>query len=148
MPTVLDEMQIDHPKLNIDGKSLFPVLRGKEKEDRMFLSDIGSNVLNSHIPQKISMNQGTYKLIINKKFSQEDLDYFTAPPPNTDPLELFDLLSDPKERVNIAQKFPDITAALLQKINQIYSQAKKRHPEKTEIDEKLREQLKALGYIH
>ena len=148
MPTVLDEMQIDHPKLNIDGKSLFSVLRGKEKEDRMFLSDIGSNVLNSHIPQKISMNQGTYKLIINKKFSQEDLGYFTAPPPNTDPLELFDFLSDPKERVNIAQKFPDITAALLQKINQIYSQAKKRYPEKTEIDEKLREQLKALGYIH
>ncbi|MFO7980777.1 MAG: sulfatase [Candidatus Aminicenantes bacterium] len=148
MPTILDEMQIDYPKLMMDGKSLFPILKDREKKDRIFLSDIGSNVLHSHIPQKISMNNGPYKLILNKEFSQKDLDYFTSPPPNTDPLELFDLLSDPKEKSNIAQKNPNITAAILQKINEIYSQAKKRNTEKTEIDEKLKEQLKALGYIH
>jgi hypothetical protein len=94
------------------------------------------------------MNKGPYKLILNKEFSQKDLDYFTAPPPNTDLLELFNILSDPQEKSNIAQKNPNITTAILQKIKEVYSQPQKRNTGKTEIDEKLKEQLKALGYIH
>jgi len=148
MPTILEEVGIECPDTFFDGKSLFPLLKGREKGHRTFLADIGANVLNSHIPQKISMNKGKYKLILNKEFSQEDLGYFIAPPPETVQIELFDLLNDFKEENNIAEKNPGLTNAILQKINDIYSQAKKRNSEKTEIDEKLKEQLKALGYIH
>ncbi|MFW6139872.1 MAG: sulfatase [Acidobacteriota bacterium] len=147
MPTILDEMRIDYSDLIMDGKSLFPLLKGKEKGDRVFLSDFGSNVLRSHIPQKISMNKGSYKLILNKKFSQNDLSFFAAPPPETETVELFDILSDPQEKNNIAQKHPHISKSILEKIDRIYSQAKKRKTEKTEINERLKKQLKALGYI-
>jgi len=148
MPTILKEMKIDCPELITDGKSLFPMLKRGKDRDRCFLSDIGAYVLNSHIPQKISMNSGKYKLILNKEFSQKDLLFFIAPPPEKDQIELFDLINDPLEQNNIAQKHPDLTTAILQEINRIYGQAKKRTTEKTEMDKKLKEQLKALGYIH
>jgi len=35
MPTICDEMRVDSSGLKIDGKSLIPVLRGKEKKDRI-----------------------------------------------------------------------------------------------------------------
>jgi arylsulfatase A-like enzyme len=148
MPTILEEIGIECPDTLIDGKSLFSILKGRESEDRTFLADIGANVLNSHIPQKISMNKRKYKLILNKEFSQEDRKFFIEPPPEKTQIELFDLLNDFKEENNIAEKNSALTNEILQKINEIYSQAKKGKSEKTEIDEKLKEQLKALGYIH
>jgi arylsulfatase A-like enzyme len=147
MPTILKEMKIDCSDLIMDGKNLFPLLNGKENKDRTFLSDIGTNILDSHIPQKISMNTGNYKLILNKEFSQEDLSFFLAPPPRKAQIELFDLLNDPMEKNNISDKNPSLSNDILQKIECLYSQAKKRKSEKTDIDEKLKEQLKALGYI-
>jgi len=148
MPTILEEMRIDSSDILIDGKSLLPMLKGREKEHRTFLADIGANVLDSHIPQKISMSKGKYKLILNKEFREEDLTYFITPPPKTAQIELFDLLNDLREEHNIAEKNPALANTILKRINDIYSQAKQRKSEKTEIDEKLKEQLKALGYIH
>jgi len=147
MPTILEEMKIECPDITLDGKSLLPMLKGREKEHRTFLADIGANVLDSHIPQKISMNKGRYKLILNKEFSERDLEFFITPPPETAQIELFDLLNDLKEENNIAEKNPGLTNTILQKINELYSQAIKTKSEKTKIDEKLKEQLKALGYI-
>jgi arylsulfatase A-like enzyme len=148
MPTVLDEMDIDFSDMIMDGQSLFPVLKGRETDERLFLADIGDNLMNAHIPQKVSMIQGKYKLILNKEFSRQDLDFFTVPPPDTPRIELYNLTNDMREKNNIADKNPSLIQVIVQKINAIYSQAKKRKPEKTEIDEKLKEQLKALGYIH
>jgi len=147
MPTILEEMKIECPDINLDGKSLLPMLKSREKEHRAFLADIGANVLDSHIPQKISMNKGYYKLILNKEFSEQDLKFFITPPPETAQIELFDLLNDLREENNIAEKNPALTNTILREINELYSQTKKTKSEKTEIDEKLKEQLKALGYI-
>ncbi|MBD3413050.1 MAG: sulfatase-like hydrolase/transferase [Candidatus Aminicenantes bacterium] len=147
MPTVLEEMNIPASDIILDGQSLFPLLKGKKTKDRMFFADIKGNVLNSHIPQKSSINQGKYKLILNQEFRQQDLDFFTDPPLNIPQIELYDLVNDIRETNNIAGQNPSLTQALVQKINTLVSQAKKRRPGETEIDEKLREQLKALGYI-
>lgn len=147
MPTILEEMGIDFSDLNIDGRSLFPVIEGKEKGDRKFLADIGSNVLNSRIPQKISMNIGKDKLILNKKFSTKDLDFFLYAPPALKPVELYDLKQDSIERKNIDDKKSVLVNQIIQQINEIYSKAKKRKISRPEIDEELLEQLKALGYI-
>ncbi|MCK4496290.1 MAG: sulfatase [Candidatus Aminicenantes bacterium] len=147
MPTVLEEMGIDFSDLNIDGRSLFPVIEGKEKGDRTFLADIGSNVLNSRIPQKISMNMGKDKLILNKKFSTKDLDFFLYAPPALKPIELYDLKQDSIERKDIADKKSVLVNQIIRQINEIYSKAKKRKISRPEIDEELLEQLKALGYI-
>ncbi len=148
MPTVLDEMGIDFSDMVLDGQSLFPVIKGRETEDRFFLADIEGNLLGAHIPQRICMNQGKYKLILNKEFSQEDLDFFTEPPTEPSRIELYDLANDMKEKNNIANKNPSLVQAIVQKINDIYSQAKKLKSREAEIDEDFKEQLKALGYIH
>ena len=78
MPTICDEMRVDSSGLKIDGKSLIPVLRGKEKKDRIFLAELGGNILNSHIPEKISTNRGKKKLILSQRFSPDELDFFTV----------------------------------------------------------------------
>jgi arylsulfatase A-like enzyme len=147
MPTILDELRIDYSELLLDGKSLFPVIQGKDKGDRSFLADIGNNVLNSHVPQKISTNSGTEKFILNRKFAEEDLSFFKYPPPKTGPVELYELANDPQERHNIADKRATLVNQLIRTIDDLYKQARKRKPLKPEIDEDLKEQLRALGYI-
>jgi arylsulfatase A-like enzyme len=147
MPTVLDELCLDVPGLTIDGQSLVPVLRGKENKDRVFLADKGNNVLESHIPQKFSMNMGKYKLILSERFSQEDLKFFLFPPPMMGPVELYHLADDPVETENIADEKPKFAEQIISQINEIYSMAKKRKIGKPEIDEELKRRLRALGYI-
>jgi arylsulfatase A-like enzyme len=147
MPTILEELRIDISELSLDGKSLFPAMEGKDKEDRSFWADIGDNVLNSHVPQKISTNSGTEKFILNKKYIEEDLSFFRYPPPETGPVELYELADDPQEKRNIADRRATLVNQLIRTIDDLYSQARKRKSLKPEIDEDLKEQLRALGYI-
>ncbi len=147
MPTILDEMELYDSKIRFDGRSLMPVLKGKEKDDRFFFADIGSHVLDSHIPQKTAMNSGKNKLIFNKRFNKEDLDFFLHPPPTLDSVEIYDLSQDPWETLNVTSKQVKLANQIIQKINDIYSKAKKKKTGKAEIDEKLKDQLRALGYI-
>jgi len=147
MPTVLDELCLDVPGLVLDGQSLIPVLKGKEANDRIFLADKGDNVLESRIPQKISMNMGKHKLILSEKFRKEDLKFFLFPPPMIGPVELYDLAEDPVETKNLADERPTFADQIIRQINEIYSQAKKRKTTKPEIDEELKKRLRALGYI-
>jgi arylsulfatase A-like enzyme len=147
MPTILDLMKIDHPENEMDGKSLLSFLSGKERKDRTFLADIPPNLLNTPIPQRITMNKGRDKLILNRKFSEKDLGYFTSPPPVNIPVELFDLKNDPLERSSKADSLPELCNQILNQINEIYSNAIKRATSKVQIDDDLREQLKTLGYI-
>lgn len=146
-PTVLDEFGIDVSDFNLDGESLLPLIKEKKDNDRTFLADIGGNLLNSHIPQKIAMNHGKVKLILNKKFTKEDLAFFIYPPPQIPPLELYDLTEDPFEKKNIIEDNSSLVKQLVSNINEIYSKPGKRKTGKPEIDEKLKEQLRALGYI-
>ncbi len=147
MPTILEELQIETSELSLDGKSLIPVVEGKEDANRSFLADIGDNVLNSHVPQKIATNNGTEKFILNKKFTEDDLSFFQYPPPMTGPVELYELTSDPEEKLNVADEKAALVNRLIRTIDNLYSQAKKRRSLKPEIDDDLKEQLRALGYI-
>jgi arylsulfatase A-like enzyme len=147
VPTILEELRVDISELSLDGKSLFPVIEGKEREERSFWADIGGNVLNSHVPQKISTNSGTEKFILNRKYTEENLSFFECPPPETGPVELYELIKDPGEELNIADHRADLVNQLIRTIEDLYSQARKRKSLKPEIDEDLKEQLRALGYI-
>jgi arylsulfatase A-like enzyme len=146
-PTILEEIGIPSQKLEMDGTTLFPVIRGQEKGKRTFMADVASNVLDSHIPQKISMNKGDEKLILNKKFKKEDLEFFLAQPPVLIPVEMYDLVRDPREKKNISDTKSELANQIIQNIRLIYKEAKKRKTGKMEMNEELKKQLEALGYI-
>jgi arylsulfatase A-like enzyme len=147
MPTILEELGIDFSNFSIEGQSLIPLLQNGEIGDRPFMADIGSNVLNSHVPQKITMSFNKYKLILNRKFSQQDLNFFIASPPSIPSVELYDLAEDPFERKNIASEKPEIVSRLTKRIGDTYQRSREKKKAKIEMDEDLKKQLKALGYI-
>jgi arylsulfatase A-like enzyme len=147
VPTVLDELRIGWSKSNIDGRSLVPLLKGKEKDHRTFLSDVGENILNLHLPRKMAMNEGTFKFILNKNLSQEEKDFFQFPPVPVKMLELFDLSTDPSERNSIVEKEARLAQRFLRQIEAVSARVKGQIRETAVIDKELEQQLRALGYI-
>ena len=147
MPTILEEFGISVARSTLDGKSLFPILRGKEREDRTFLADIGDNILKSHIGRKIAMNSGKDKLILNRPYTLKDRTFFISPPPRVPAIELYDLAADPQEKKNIVDEKPAAARELNRRIIEIYKNSGVRKAAKVELDETLKERLRALGYI-
>ncbi|MCJ7581526.1 MAG: sulfatase [Candidatus Aminicenantes bacterium] len=147
VPTILDEMDIDSTQFEFDGRSLIPFLEGKEKKDRVFLSDVGENILNLHLPQKIASNEGGKKLILNKSIRSQDRGFFRYPPPSIKAIELFNLSLDPGEHSNIVDVESSIANRIIDRIEEIYKSAKRKKPGQAVLDEELKKQLRALGYI-
>ncbi len=147
MPTLLEDRGWSQNDLELDGKSLMPILEGRETQNRIFLADIGRNVMQSHVPKKIATNRGSRKFILNDQYIEEDLTFFQHAPKKPDPIELFDLLADPGEHVNVANQNPSLANALLRWINEFYSAARKAQTRKAVIEQSVKDQLKALGYI-
>jgi arylsulfatase A-like enzyme len=147
VPTILDELRIDWSKSNVDGRSLVPLLKGKEKDHRTFLSDVGENILNLHLPRKMAMSEGTFKFILNKNLSQEEKDFFQFPPVPVKMLELFDLSVDPLERISIVEKEARLAQRFLRHLEAVSARVKGQIQQTAIIDKELEQQLRALGYI-
>jgi len=147
LPTVLDEYGIDKRQNDFDGRSLLPLLKGKEKGHRTFLSEVGENILNLHLPRKTATNEGMYKFILNGKLSQNESDFFQVLPAPVKTLELFDLSADPFEKNNIVDERARLAQRFLAQIEILQGLTKGRAGETAVIDEELEAQLRALGYI-
>ncbi len=149
LPTILDQMSIKTGPLQLDGASLLPLLKGKEKVQRTFITDLALRDFEM-APTVISMNKNNFKFILNKKVSSPHVKRLVR---NFDgsQIELYDLEKDPKETKNLAANitYREMCFEFLDKINRLYEQANLMKKERDEIilDQSLRERLKALGYI-
>jgi arylsulfatase A-like enzyme len=150
LPTILDSAGILPRNPDLDGRSLLPILSGKEKEDRAFLSDYSYDPLenpDSAMPPRVATNAGRWKFIMNKPWPQKYLDALISPPPHLPPLELYDLESDPLERQNMAEKMPELVGRLRDELRALYKDAAGRKGQRSTMSKELQDQLKALGYI-
>ncbi len=100
-PTLLDITA--HKKLDVEGKSLLPILEGKKTwDDRtVFWHSSKARPKNTGDAKSSAVRQGDYKLI-----------HFYE----SDKIELYNIKNDPSEKHNLAQEKPKLTQSLLQKL--------------------------------
>ena len=125
VPTVLATIGVERPN-RFDGMNLLPMLEaGQSPGPRPVVSVIGTHTATLRAPP--------WKLYRSR-----------------DGIALYDLRADPGERRDVAADHPEIVAALRRQLDELTSQAPRRPPADTtrtdEIDPKLVEQLRALGY--
>jgi len=138
MPTVLDVADIKYNKDLFDGQSLFTLIRGKEKKDRIFISDLAHKNILIPCPALIATNRNQLKFIITK--SREGIKY----------IETYDLSRDPEEKYHIATKDDKVRKELIASLNKYYQRRMdvKKGKISTQLNKELEERLKALGYLH
>jgi len=147
VPTVLEALGIDIDPGRLDGRSLRPVLRGKERDDRAILAELAGGVIGYALPPRVAVSSGKEKLILNGAFSPKDLAVLITPPPNIPPVELYNLETDFAERTNLAGN--SAKASLARQLAEMASAAMRtvKTREGRAIPKEIEDQLRALGYI-
>ena len=149
LPTVLETAGVPFGAETFDGRSLGPVLEGRDTADRAVAADIAENVLGYRTPLRIALSAGRDKVIVNEAFKPEDLAVFPAPPPVSPAVEVYDLKADPGERSNLASDAAKAKSAR-ELVRAASGLAKSLPPHgvgKTKMTKELEDQLRALGYI-
>lgn len=112
MPTLLDAAGVAVPAgLKLDGRSLLPLLEGRDKEwpDRTLVLQThrGNSPVAMH---NMAVRTQRWKLVHPTGFNRESQ-------PSDVPLELYDIASDPMERINLASSQPEV----LQRLQDAYT---------------------------
>ena len=158
MPTILDVAGVPASGLNIDARTLRPLLSGKEDKPRIVVAESCWHLKNGcppssdaasspRQPYQSTLVVGPEKLILTRPARPEDIEPYFHPPPATAPVELYDLAADPLERTNLAQAKAALAQRLWRQLNDIVGKASGPAVERIVLDERLIEQLRALGYI-
>ena len=137
MPTVLETVSVKYKKSNLDGKNLIDLILGKEIEDRIFISDLSFKNVHNPLPVLVATNRKDIKLILEKSAQ------------GIKNIEIFDLSKDPKEKNNIFRKQRKLGQEIIKSIDDYYRNKLRiqRKKELVILDEKLKEKLRALGYL-
>lgn len=146
LPTILQELGIGLVQSEIDGKSLIKIIQKKENEDRVFFSEIKYA---SIFPDQIASNSGDFKMLLNKSYTDAHYNYFSTPPPSRKDIELYDLLTDFEEKNNIARQKNSEVSKIMESIARYLQQGEYTTEDgrKIKLDERVKEQLRALGYL-
>lgn len=150
-PTLLEFYNMDCPK-NIDGESLMPAsLSGTNPGRNIYFST--SCCIFDHLPAKAGFIQGSHKVIFNFPFSRNSWDYFPAEhkPLPLEPVEIYDIKTDPQERCNLMKTHPELLSEYREKLKRIIEEIQQNKmietEEKVELSEKDQEELSSLGYL-
>ena len=137
LPTVMETLKLPYKTQLFEGKSLLPVVESKEKEDRTFISDLARKDVREPCPLLVSTNHGDLKIIVEKAVE------------GIKSMEIYDLAQDPTEQSNLLQQKRQLGMELWKKLEKYYAQKLSlvRKTSKVLLDEKLKEKLRALGYI-
>jgi arylsulfatase A-like enzyme len=147
MPTILDELGIDHAEYGFDGKSLIPKLRGRETERQIVIADLEALENMHRLPTRIVFTWKGYKLILNNDYGNSPEQYLPSPPPIA-LVELYNRITDPSEKFNIAEQNEDIVKEIIDKIYTLYESSTRVHRKKRKsMDKEFEETMRALGYI-
>ncbi len=129
MPTIFDALGLGHP-FPFQGKSILPLLTIKPDSERYRISEKDMSY---------AVQKGKWKAIFYRK--------------NKD-VQLYDMEKDPEERMNVAEYNRNVVEDLskvyvrMQKdAAEVSSKFVRGDAENPELDPKLREELKALGYV-
>ena len=141
MPTVLELLAVEEPS-PLDGVSLLPYLQGQGtgSAGRPAYSEWPGTGLRTVVA-------GSWKLIDNPSGHRPHC--FEGAPPDFFPLEeveLYHLMDDPGERVNLASRHPEKVAELRELIRTRFAGVRVRSHAQ-EIPEEVQEELRALGYL-
>ena len=139
-PTLLELLGIEDPSPG-PGRSLLPTLAGGPGDpQRPVFSEYGDTAIHT-------VRQGPWKLIVNPEEHQPLC--FVGAPPDLFPIaryELYNLVDDPGETENLAERFPDRVEQLSALLEARFAELEQRR-QTGEIPEDLRRQLEALGYV-
>lgn len=128
-PTLLQWMGIQ-PPVKMQGRSLIPLIQGKEKQKRIAYSES-------------IYAKNAYGWSPLKGITTEEYKFIDAPKS-----ELYDEKSDPRETRNLIEEKPSIAKALRSQLDEIIdSQSSESAKGPQKMDPETEEKLRALGYI-
>jgi len=147
IPTILEQLELDHSPNGMDGVSLIPHLRDGSPFEQMVVADLDSPESTLRLPVKVTLIHKQYKLVLNQDFGRSPETYLPVPPPVA-LVELYDIKNDPLENENIAPQNEDIVKDLIDHIYALYESTTREKAKKRKgLDKELEETLRALGYI-
>lgn len=149
LPTILELANIkykNNSKDPIPGLSLVGTeTMNPPGQDRQVISYLAPYAC-SRTPMKVAIISKKYKFIYNEKFTREDFDYFLSPPPQTFKFELYNLVEDKLERINIKESNPAVFSRMVKDLNKVMKEISNKG-NNTSFPQKLKKELKQLGYI-
>jgi len=154
-PTILEALNLEKAQPDSwDGRSLFPLLRKKEKSDRSFLADTcwlsgefcGDDI--NLLPLTVATNQGQKKIIFNRPWTEELSKIYQPAPASWKSMEIYDLSRDQAEQNDLSSKQPVAVNRLLLALQARYKLLGRLARSKIILSEEELEKLRALGYIH
>lgn len=128
-PTILDILSIPQEP-NFDGKSLVPLITGKRGYDkRAIISELYRDENNA-----LSVSQDKWKYIHDYKNNK---------------IELFDIKNDKNEKINLADKNPDVKQLMENQLAKFLESSKinRIKPQVITTDKNTLRELKSLGYV-
>ena len=124
---------------NVRGRSLLPYLEGKKMNEVPVLIESISTSPKSNTANSIGLRTSQHK-------------YFRDRNRSTKNVHLYDLIKDPLEERNLADKLPDVVKKMESILNEILSQKSFDYEKVNELNDdemqNIEKELRKLGYIN